>query len=88
MEIDVLQALNRAKSLKITHIMYKANVNCTELKAILVNLQAKCLITAIVLHKSHLTKPGKEHAYYAISPEGQAVLHSYRLITSKMGEFD
>jgi predicted transcriptional regulator len=88
MEIDVLKALSRTKSLRITHIMYRANLNCTVLKAILANLEGKGLITALWLHKEHLSSHGKSRAFYTITPEGQAVLQSYRLIKAKLGAFD
>jgi predicted transcriptional regulator len=88
MEIDVLKALSRTKSLRITHIMYRANVNCTVLKAILANLEEKGLITSIWLHKEHLSSHGKSHAFYTITPEGRAVLQSYFLVKTKLGEFD
>ena len=44
MDIAVLQALSGSKSLKLTHIMYKANLNATVLKAKLIVLEAKGLI--------------------------------------------
>jgi predicted transcriptional regulator len=88
MEIDVLQALSRVKSLKLTHVMYRANVNCLVLKGILMNLEKKGLVTAVLLHKEHLSKQGKQHAFYTITPQGQDVLRSYRLIKTQMGGFD
>ena len=68
--------------------MYRANVNCTVLKAILVNLEEKGLITALWLHKEHLSSHGKSRAFYTITPEGRAVLQSYFLVKTKIGAVD
>ena len=88
MEIDILRALSRTKSLRVTHIMYRANVNCTVLKEKLTNLEEKGLVKSIWLHKNHLRAPGKDRAFYTITPEGQSVLQSYFLIKTKLGELD
>ena len=88
MEIDILRALSRTKSLRVTHIMYRANVNCTVLKEKLTNLEEKGLVKSIWLHKNHLRAPGKDRAFYTITPQGQSVLQSYFLIKTKLGELD
>jgi len=43
MDIAVLQALSGSKLLKLTHIMYRANVNATILKRKLIELERKGL---------------------------------------------
>ena len=88
MEIDILNALSRTKSLRVTHIMYRANVNCTVLKEKLANLEEKGLVKSIWLHKEHLNAPGKERAFYTITFEGLSVLQSYFLIKTKLGSVD
>ena len=45
MDIAVLQALSGSKLLKLTHIMYKANLNANILKEKLIALEAKGLIS-------------------------------------------
>ena len=51
MDIAILQALSGSKLLKMTHIMYKANLNATILKEKLIVLEAKGLIVSHKLHK-------------------------------------
>ena len=54
MDIAVLQALSASKPLKLTHIMYKANLNANVLKKKLIVLEAKGLIKSHKVHKEHL----------------------------------
>jgi predicted transcriptional regulator len=84
-EIDILQALSRARSLRMTHIMYAANVNMFVLKDKLLVLEKKGLIKVLKLHKNRLTGPGKEYGFYDITPEGLAVLRSFGLVKAKLG---
>ena len=51
MDIAVLQALHSSNFMKLTHIMYKANVNAKILKKKLVVLEAKGLIESHRIHK-------------------------------------
>ena len=88
MEIDILRALSRTKSLRVTHIMYRANVNFTILKDKLSSLEEKGLVKAQRLHRAHLAGPGKEFAFYQITVEGLNVVHSYALLTAKLGRVD
>ena len=88
MEIDILRALSRTKSLRVTHIMYRANVNCTVLKDKLAALEEKGLVKVQRLHREHLAAPGREYAFYQITVEGLSVVHSYALLKAKLGRVD
>ncbi len=54
MDIAILQALSASKPLKLTHIMYKANVNANVLKAKLIALEAKGLIKSHRVRKERI----------------------------------
>jgi predicted transcriptional regulator len=77
MDIAILQVLSTSKLLKLTHIMYKANLNASILKEKLIALEAKGLIVSHKVHKDHLTHPGRERMFYGLTPAGLDVLHSY-----------
>ena len=85
MDIAVLQALSGSKLLKMTHIMYKANVNAKVLKAKLIVLEAKGLIKSHKLHKEHLSHSGKDRMFYAVTSQGLGVLQSYRSVYNVLG---
>jgi len=85
MDIAVLQALSSSKLLKLTHIMYKANVNAKVLKKKLIVLEAKSLIKSQKLHKEHLKQPGKERMFYAVTSKGLEVLHTYLSAYNALG---
>ena len=85
MDIAVLQALSGSKLLKLTHIMYKANVNAKVLKTKLIVLEAKGLIKSHKLHKEHLTHSGKDRMFYAVTSQGLGVLQSYRSVYNVLG---
>ena len=57
MDIAVLQALSASKPLKLTHIMYKANLNGKVLKAKLIFLEAKGLIKSHEVHRERIKAP-------------------------------
>lgn len=88
MDIAVLQALSSSKLLKLTHIMYKANVNAKVLKKKLMVLEAKGLIKSTKVHKMHLRAPGRERTFYAVTSEGLGVLHSYRSVYNALGSVE
>jgi predicted transcriptional regulator len=46
MDVAILQALSTKKQLRVTHIMYKSNLNANTLKKKLEGLEAKGLIRA------------------------------------------
>ena len=70
MYIDILKVLARHGSLKLTHIMYKANVNCSVLKQYLDFLIAQNLVEEKTV--------GKKRIVYAITDRGRAVLKYFR----------
>jgi len=70
MYVDILKVLARHGSLKLTHIMYKANVNCTVLKEYLDFLIANNLIEEKTIRKQRIV--------YAITERGTTVLKYFR----------
>jgi predicted transcriptional regulator len=72
MYIDVLSVLSFKGPLKITHIMYKSNVNCKLLKEQLEFLMKNGLVEERILKK--------EKVVYAITQRGTTVLKSFREI--------
>lgn len=74
MYVDVLKVLARNGPLKLTHIMYKANVNCNVLKQYLDFLVQQNLVEEQTLHK----KRHKTRVVYAITERGRTVLKYFR----------
>jgi predicted transcriptional regulator len=70
MYVDILQVLSRRGPLKLTHIMYKANVNCKVLKEYLDFLTKQNLIEERTV--------GKSRTVFAITPRGITVLKYFR----------
>lgn len=70
MYVDILDVLARRGPLKLTHVMYKANVNCSILKD---NLQF--LIKQGLVEEKAV---GKRRVAYAISNKGLIVLKQFR----------
>lgn len=70
MHIDILKVLARRGPLKLTHIMYKANVNCSVLKEFLDFLTEKNLVEERTI--------GKKRTVYAITDSGRRVLQYFR----------
>jgi predicted transcriptional regulator len=70
MYVDILQVLSRRGPLKLTHIMYKANVNCKVLKEYLDFLTNQNLIEERIV--------GKSRTVFAITPRGITVLRYFR----------
>jgi len=70
MYIDILKVLAQKGPLKLTHIMYKANVNCSVLKEFLDFLTQQNLIEEKTI--------GKKRTVYAITPQGRKVLTYFR----------
>ena len=85
MDVAVLQALTASKPMKLTHIMYKANLNANVLKKKLVVLEAKGLIKSHKLHKEHLSHSGKDRMFYAVTSQGLGVLQSYSSVYNVLG---
>jgi predicted transcriptional regulator len=70
MYLDILRVLAHRGPLKLTHIMYKANVNCGVLKE-----YADFLISQGLVEERTM---GKARVIYAITQRGIAVLKSFR----------
>jgi len=70
MYIDILQVLAHRGPLKLTHVMYKANVNCSVLKDYLDFLVKQGLVEERTL--------GKRRVVYAITQRGITVLKYFR----------
>ena len=80
MHIDILKVLAHHGPLKLTHIMYKANVNCSVLKQYLDFLIQRNLIEEQTLHK----KRNKTRVVYAITERGRTVLKYFRELNSAL----
>jgi len=70
MYVDILKVLAQRGPLKLTHIMYKANVNCKVLKAYLDFLVGQGLIEERIV--------GKRRMVYATTQRGVTVLKYFR----------
>ncbi len=70
MNLDILKILAQKGPLKLTHIMYKSNVNCSVLKEYLGFLIKQELIEEKTLRK--------ERIVYAVTQKGLAVLGYFR----------
>lgn len=70
MYVDILQVLAQRGPLKLTHVMYKANVNCSVLKEYLEFLTKQELVEERVI--------GRERVVYAITPRGIIVLKHFK----------
>ncbi len=70
MYVDILKVLAQNGPLKLTHIMYKANVNCSVLKQNLDFLIQQNLIEEQIMHK----KRNKTKIRYAITERGRTVI--------------
>ena len=73
MYIDILKVLAQNGPLKLTHVMYKANVNCSVLKEYLDFLIQQRLIEEQILRK----KRNKTKIRYAITERGRKVLRYF-----------
>jgi predicted transcriptional regulator len=70
MYIDILKVLAHRGPLKLTHIMYKANVNCSVLKEYLDFLIQQSLVEE--------RAAGKQRIVYAVTQRGITVLKYFR----------
>ena len=80
MHIVILKVLSHHGPLKLTHIMYKANVNCSVLKEYLDFLVQRNLIEEQTLHK----KRNKTKVVYAITERGRTILKYFRELNSAL----
>jgi predicted transcriptional regulator len=76
MYIDILKVLSHNGPLKLTHVMYKANVNCSVLKEYLDFLIRQSLIEEQIIHK----KRNKTKIRYSITERGRKVLKYFNEI--------
>jgi predicted transcriptional regulator len=72
MYIDILEVLSLKGPLKLTHIMYRSNVNCNVLKDQLEFLMKNNMVEERILRR--------EKIVYAISQRGITVLKTFREI--------
>jgi len=80
LHLDILKALARHGPLKLTHVMYKANVNCDTLKQYLDFLIQHNLVEEQTLHKKrHGTR-----VVYAITERGLTVLKYFREVNKAL----
>ena len=70
MYVDILKVLAQRGPLKLTHIMYKANVNCGNLKEYLDFLVGQGLVEERIV--------GKRRMVYATTQRGVTVLKYFR----------
>ena len=76
MHVDILKVLAQRGPLKLTHIMYKANVNCSVLSEYLEFLLKQGLVEERTLKKSRTV--------YAVTQHGLTVLKSFRELTQAL----
>ena len=70
MYVDILSVLARRGPLKMTHVMYKANVNCSVLKEYLEFLTKQGLVEERTV--------AKQRVVYAVTQRGITVLKYFR----------
>ncbi len=80
MYIDVLKVLARHGPLKLTHVMYKANINCSVLKQYLDFLIQQNLVE----EQTFLKKRNRKRIVYAITERGRTVLKYFRELNSAL----
>jgi predicted transcriptional regulator len=70
MYVDILKVLAQRGPLKLTHVMYKANINCSVLKEYLDFLSKQGLVEEKIIKR--------ERTVYAITQRGVTVLKQFR----------
>jgi len=80
MHLDILMTLAQKGPLKLTHIMYKANVNCSVLKEYLDFLIQQELVAEKTIKK--------ERIVYTITEKGLTVLKYFRELQIMIPVFD
>jgi len=76
MQVDILKVLARNGPLKLSHIMYKANINCHVLKQCLDFLIQQNLVEERTLSKKRVA--------YAVTERGRTTLKHFREINSAL----
>ena len=74
--IDILNALARKGPLKLTHVMYKANVNCNVLKEDLGVLIKQNLVEERTIAKQHIV--------FTVTQRGINVLNQFQQLTQML----
>ena len=80
MHIDILKVLAQRGPLKLTHVMYKANVNCSALKQNLEFLIQQNLIEEQITVK----KRNKTKISYAITERGRTVIKYFNEVNKAL----
>lgn len=80
MHVDILKILARHGPLKLTHVMYKANVNCSVLKQYLDFLIRQNLVEEQVVGK----KRSRTKIVYTITERGLTVIKYFRELNSAL----
>ena len=80
MYIDILKVMARNGPLKLTHIMYKANVNCSVLKQNLDFLIQQNLIEEQITIK----RRNKRKINYAITEKGRTVINYFNEVDTAL----
>lgn len=80
MYVDILKVLTHNGPLKLTHVMYKANVNCVVLKQYLDFLIQQNLVEEQTMYN----KRDKTKVVYAITERGRTVLKYFRELDSAL----
>ena len=76
MHLDIIKTLAQRGPLKLTHIMYKANVNCSVLSE-----QLDFLIQHNIVHEKKLKK---ERIVYELAEKGFSILKAFRELQTLM----
>ena len=76
MYVDILRVLAQRGPLKLTHIMYKANVNCSVLSEYL-----EFLLKQELVEERHVRK---NRIVYAVTQHGLTVLKSFRELSQAL----
>ena len=74
--VDILKVLAQNGPLKLTHIMYKVNVNCSVLRQFLDSLSQQSLI-----EEQTFQKKKQQKIVYAITERGRTALKHFREIS-------
>ncbi len=74
--IDILNVLARKGPLKLTHVMYKANVNCNVLKEDLDFLIKQALVEQRTIARQHIV--------FSVTQRGVTVLNYFRQLTQML----
>jgi len=80
MYVDILRVLAHRGPLKLTHIMYKANVNCSVLKEYLDFLIKQGLVEERTI--------GKRRVVFAVTQRGISVMRHFQELTQEISAME